>query len=168
MRMRMGFSGRQATFCALLAALATGSAAAKQNLIELKTIAETEVVVTRADGTQQTKRIQAERVVPGDEVIYTIRYQNVGKEPAQAVAITNPLPAHMEFRRVLDEAPKFAVLTFSVDGGATFDVPAKLVVATDKGTRPARPEEYTHVRWTLREPVPPGASGQVSFRARLQ
>jgi uncharacterized repeat protein (TIGR01451 family) len=125
-------------------------------------------VVTRPDGTQETKRTQAERVVPGDEVIYTIRYQNVGKDPAEAVAITNPVPDHMEFRRVLDEVPEHAELTFSIDGGATFDVPAELVVTTDEGPRPALPEEYTHVRWTLREPLPPGAVGQVSFRARLQ
>jgi uncharacterized repeat protein (TIGR01451 family) len=169
---RKGFRRDGAAFCAVAVAFTLGvpgiAAAAKQGLIELKTIAETELVVRRADGTQETKRIQAERVVPGDEVIYTIRYQNVGKEPADAVAITNPMPEHMEFRRVLDAAPKLAELTFSIDGGATFDVPAKLVVATDKGPRPAQPEEYTHVRWTLREPVPPGGSGQVSFRARLQ
>jgi len=149
--------------------IAAGAAsAANQGLIELKTIAEQELVVTRPDGTQETKRVQAERVVPGDEVIYTIRYQNVGKDPAEAVAITNPVPEHMEFRRVLDDIPEHAELTFSIDGGATFDQPAKLMVATDDGSRRARPDEYSHVRWTLREPLPPGASGQVSFRARLQ
>ena len=62
-----------------------------------------------------------------------------------------------------------ATVTFSVDGGKTYDVPAKLFVFDGSGRRyAARPRDYTHIRWTFKAPLLPGAKGDVSFRAVLQ
>jgi hypothetical protein len=33
---------------------------------------------------------------------------------------------------------------------------------------PARSEDYTHIRWQIRKPLPSGAKGEVSFRAILK
>jgi hypothetical protein len=74
----------------------------------------------------------------------------------------------MLFRR-LDAGPEDAVVTYSVDGGESFDLPENLLVTgPDNTQQPADPADYTHVRWTLPDPVPPGAQGAVSFWALLE
>ena len=71
--------------------------------------------------------------------------------------------------RGLDDAPVNVAITLSVDGGETFDVLEKLTVLDEEGEkRAADIADATHVRWTLGESLPPGGSGQVSFRAVLQ
>jgi hypothetical protein len=60
-----------------------------------------------------------------------------------------------------------------VDSGKSFATPDKLTVSTkDKSgkdvTRPAVAQDYTHIRWTLKGNVAPGATGSVRFRAVIQ
>jgi uncharacterized repeat protein (TIGR01451 family) len=115
-----------------------------------------------------TTRVEAGKVVPGDEVIYTITFANRGTEPAADVVITNPVPEHMIFTRV-EETPRGAVVSMSADGGSRYDAPRNLTVTDAKGqTRPAQESDFTHVRWTFRNPLEPGEAGSVSFRAQLQ
>ena len=60
-------------------------------------------------------------------------------------------------------------ITFSIDGGKTYDAPAKLFIFDASGRKfPARPQDYTHIRWSFGDPLLPGAKGEVSFRAILQ
>ncbi len=63
-------------------------------------------------------------------------------------------------------------ITYSVDGGKTFATPDKLTVAIkDKSgkdsVRPAVAQDYTHIRWLLKQNVAPGQSGAVRFRAMI-
>jgi hypothetical protein len=61
-----------------------------------------------------------------------------------------------------------AAIDYSIDGGKTYGQAGKLSV-TEKGVqRPARPAEYTHLRWVVAKPLPPGGKGTVSFKARLK
>jgi uncharacterized repeat protein (TIGR01451 family) len=148
--------------------IASGALAQGKGIIQLEAVAEVEIEVAGANGEKEVRRVVAGKVVPGDEVIYTIYYSNVGEEPAESVVITNPIPEHMQFRR-LDAGPETAVVTYSIDGGETFDLPENLqVVGPDSTQRLADPADYTHVRWTLADPVPPGAQGSVGFWAYLQ
>ncbi len=136
--------------------------------IELKAVAEQEVEVINESGEKEVKRVPAAKVVPGDEVIYTIYYTNVGQDLAEKVVITNPVPEHMRYAggSALGEG---AVITFSVDDGKTYDVPKNLkVLDADGKERPAKASEYTHVRWTLQKLLSPGAKGHVGFRAKLE
>ena len=66
--------------------------------IELRSEAEVEVSVTQDDGSLTTQRMPATRVIPGDEVIFTLHYRNYGTQPAEDVFITNPVPQHMELQ----------------------------------------------------------------------
>jgi hypothetical protein len=60
-------------------------------------------------------------------------------------------------------------ITFSVDNGQSYNIPAKLFVFDTTGRKfPARPKDYTHIRWTFTHPLPSGAKGEVSFRAILE
>ena len=64
---------------------------------------------------------------------------------------------------------KPASITYSVDGGGSFDVVGKLTVKDEKGDeRAAVPADFTHIRWTITEPIDPGDTGTVSFRAVLE
>ena len=136
--------------------------------VELNTVALTEITTTNEAGQEVTTRVEAGKVVPGDEVIYTITFANRGTEPAADVVITNPIPEHMVFTKV-EEGPSGAKVSISADGGSRYDAPRNLTVTDAKGqTRPAKASDFTHVRWTFQNPLEPGAEGSVSFRAQLQ
>jgi uncharacterized repeat protein (TIGR01451 family) len=125
-----------------------------------------EIEVIGADGKPERKTVPAATVVPGTEVFYVITYRNAGDQPAENIAITNPVPAELEYVAVLGPAPANQV---SVDGGKRYGALANLSVADASGkTRPAEAADVTHVRWMLNSALPPGDGGKVSFRARLK
>ena len=136
--------------------------------VELNTIAEMEAEVTNDVGEKEIKRVPAEKVIPGDIVIYTVSYSNNGKEPAENFVITNPVPEHMTY--VFESASGDNTnIQFSVDGGNSYDVPANLTKNdADGNILAADVTDYTHIRWTLNEPVAPGATGNVIFKATLK
>ena len=148
----------------LLAAFGNPAAAA----IQLTTTAETEVTETNSEDAEITKRVPAAEVVPGSEVIYTITAHNTGPEPAGDVVITNPIPE----QTVYVEGSAYgagARITFSVDGGETWDEPEALTVTDQNGnTRPAAPEDYTHIRWVLEFELEPGKKAPVWYRVRVK
>jgi uncharacterized repeat protein (TIGR01451 family) len=148
--------------------LSSAVVAEKDAVVELKTLAEVEVEVITEDGGKEIQRIDAAKVVPGDEVIYTIQYANKGSEPAENIVITDPIPEHMLYQDG-SAYGEGAVVTFSVDDGKTFDVADNLTVAADDGSeRPAGPSDYTHIKWMLEGDLKPEMAGFVTFRARLQ
>jgi uncharacterized repeat protein (TIGR01451 family) len=139
--------------------------------VQLVNTAQKEVEVVEG-GQKVRKLVDPGRMVPGDEVVYTISYLNKGARPADRVAIVNPVPQHTRFRPGSAEG-KNTEVAYSADGGKTFAAPDRLtVVARDaKGAPVARPavaDDITHIRWTLREPLVPGADGYVRFRAVIE
>ncbi|OQX63543.1 MAG: hypothetical protein B5M56_02485 [Desulfococcus sp. 4484_241] len=142
--------------------------AAGKGLIELKSVAEVEVKAFNDEGKKVLVRKPAGKVLPGDEVIYTTYYRNIGKKAAENVVITNPVPEHMVYK-ASSAAGKDARITFSADNGKTFHPEGRLYVTGPDGKkRPANPEDYTHVRWTITKSLPPGAEGFVTYRAVLK
>lgn len=147
---------------------ATAPAVADGGGVELESLAEVEVVVENHDGTVTVKREPANKVVPGDEVVYTMRYRNRGGDPAEDVVITNPIPEHMVLMRTEALAPG-QKLVFSVDGGQVFDALATLQVTESTGRmRPATAADCTHLRWVFEHPLAPGETGEVGYVAQLQ
>jgi uncharacterized repeat protein (TIGR01451 family) len=153
----------------ILASAGTGIVHAQaKGSVELRMVAEQEIEITNAEGKKELKRIEASRVVPGDEVIYTIHYMNTGQEAADSVVITNPIPAHMMYKDGSASGEDTAIM-FSVDGGTTYDLPENLKLLDSEGKeRPATASDYTHVRWTFEESLLPETGGYVSFRAILE
>jgi len=136
--------------------------------VELNTVAMAEITTTNEAGQEVTSLVPAGKVVPGDEVIYTIHFVNRGTEPASDVVITNPIPGHMVFTKV-EDSPSTASVSMSADGGSHYDSPRNLTVTDAKGQpRPAKASDFTHVRWVFQDSLEPGAEGNVSFRAQLQ
>jgi len=154
----------------LAAAVANGTAALAQTpqrgCIELKTVAEVEVPYVDERGNAATRLVPAAKVVPGDEVIWTIVASNVCATPAGDVAITNPVPQHMRYVGSSAFGPG-ANIVFSLDGN-TFATPEALVVAeTDGSSRKARADEYSAIRWVLPRAMGPSESLIVRYRATV-
>jgi uncharacterized repeat protein (TIGR01451 family) len=141
--------------------------ASQEGIIELTARVEMEIEVMNEKGEMEIRRVEAAKVIPGDEVIYTIKYANVGDQPAENVVITNPIPQHTEYADASAHG-EGADISYSIDGGVTYDLPRNLrVVDPDGSDRTALPSEYTHISWRLEDPLAPGKGGHVGFRAVL-
>ena len=165
------FSSTTVLRLAMLAAALGGATAAlaqtaERGCIELKTIAQIQEKYVDERGNEATRLVPAAKVVPGDEVIWTIVANNVCTTPAGDVAITNPVPRHMRYVGSSAVGPG-AQIVFSLDG-STFASPDALVVAEADGSRrPARADEYSAIRWVLPRPMGPSESMTVRYRATV-
>jgi uncharacterized repeat protein (TIGR01451 family) len=105
---------------------------------------------------------------PGDEVVYTIAFENKNRLAVDNVRITNPIPPRMRYLENSAFGPGADVL-YSVDGGKTYGKPSELIVATEEGvSHLAAATDYTHIRWVLKAPLEAGAKGFARFRAVLR
>ncbi len=119
-----------------------------------------ERIVPEANGRTRTVLEPPKVVTPGDRLVFILQYRNTGTQSAKDFVVTNPMPAPVAYQGTSD-----TVAQVSVDGGKTFAELAALKVREADGTlRAARPEDVTHVRWALREPIAAGALGKLSFR----
>ncbi len=153
---------------AALVLLATQARAQEKGCILLKTVAEIEQVTTDERGVQSTRLVPVEKIVPGNEVIYTVSATNICDQAAENVVIDNPVPQHMNYVASSAIGPGTDA-TFSIDGGFNFGKADTLKVAGADGTqRLAQPHEYTNIRWVMRNPLKPGAVAFARFRAVLE
>ncbi|MGH8503428.1 MAG: hypothetical protein ACREVE_13345 [Gammaproteobacteria bacterium] len=151
----------------LLPALIVANAA-RADTVELISVVEKEVVTTTADGEIVREIVPAETVIPGEEVIYTTRFKNVGTQAANSIVSTNPVPENMRYKAD-SAAGADTEITFSVDEGESYAAPEALQVTGRNGKpRAARASDYTHIRWAYRPSLPAGEESSVQFRAVLQ
>lgn len=111
-----------------------------------------------------------DRVRPGDVLRYRLRFTNVAGRPVRAVELANPLPAEFRFVAGSAKADRMdARAEYSVDGGKTFSAQPMEEVVVDgrRVRRPAPPEKYTHVRWTVGGWVAPGATVTAEYEAQF-
>ncbi len=136
--------------------------------IKLTTSAEIEVTKVNQQGIKRVKRVPASHAVPGNEVIYTITAKNTGKQAADKIVVTNPIPQHTVY--VTGSAfGKNTDITFSVDSGKTYAKANQLIVKGQNGkTRRASANEYTNVRWVFGFDLKPGAQAQVGYRVKVK
>lgn len=159
---------RMAGWGVLLTLLAPMVALAKPE-IKLEMQAQKEIVVVE-DGKAITRRVTAETIESGNEIIYTIHYRNSGDETATNVVVNNPIPKDTAY--ILGSATgRGAEITFSIDGGVSFKGPSLLSYEVDtpegKVKRQATPEHYTHIRWVV-EAIPVQIDGELGFRVKVK
>jgi uncharacterized repeat protein (TIGR01451 family) len=133
--------------------------------IELKTIAEVEKETVNDRGEKSMTLVPAGKVVPGTVVVWSVTAKNVCKQASDKVTINNAVPQHMTL------VPNSVVgpgsdISYSLDG-KTFASADKLSVQENGATRPARADEYKHIRWEFKNSLLPGASALARFRAVL-
>jgi len=110
------------------------------------------------DGGLQRRLVDADSVLPGDELRYTITFTNLGNEvvAAGSILITNPLPEDTEYVPGT-AAGQDTVITFSGDG-ESFGSSEGLLTADGAPT----------IRWLYENELEPGESSSVSFSLRLE
>ena len=138
----------------------------QENHLDVRTVVQKETTVENEAGQAETTLVAAERVLPGEKVVYTITFTNVGAEAADNVMITNPIDTSLTYLN----GSAFGVgmrIEFSADGGLSFAGQGDVRVATEAGERAAEAADYTHLRWTLLEALPPGETGVARFAATV-
>ena len=103
-------------------------------------------------------------------VIYTIRFKNDGDEAATNVSIVDPIPEGTAY--VADSATKTGELTFSIDGGKSYQTPTLLTYEVTSATGKkqqltASPEQYTQIRWII-PAIAAGETGILSFQVKTK
>ena len=148
-----------------MALMALGASA---NALTATQKVEKEITVTQADGTNMIQRVSAEEVTPGEKVVYTVDFINDSAEPASDLVLAMPVPSDIRFLEGTADRDG-AVVKYSVDGGTSFTERAVLTLpAVGGGTRPATPDDITHIQWRIAGPVPVGSRDTVSFKGRLK
>jgi uncharacterized repeat protein (TIGR01451 family) len=150
-----------------LCMLVISAIAQAQNPAEhLVTNVSAELVARAVDhGAPALELRTAERVVPGDVLIYTVEVRNAGRYAAESAMVVQPIPNHMMY--VADSAVGPGVdVDYSVDGGRTFGQPEDLKLA-GAAVR-ASAADYTHIRWRLRNRLKPNSTAYLRFRAQVK
>ncbi len=151
-----------ALLCACLVAPALGQ-------IDLQHTVQKVERVALDSGEVEVRLVDAERVIPGDELRYTVYFRNDGDRPIDpaTIVITDPLPRKTTYI----EGTAFGAGTeirFSVDGGQTFGAPDELTLVQDGVETAARPEDYTTIRWEFSPVLEPGEQSHVAFNVQLR
>jgi uncharacterized repeat protein (TIGR01451 family) len=156
---------RVAVIALLLAAAAQSQTASGP--LEIRAVAEVESKAMER-GREIVKLIPADRVVPGDRVLYTLEVRNIGAAALDAPMVVHPVPEHMRYVAGTAVGPG-AEVTYSVDGGHTFDRAENLKVpGPDGNPRPATAADYTHIRWQLKNSLKVNSMAFVRFRALVK
>lgn len=153
----------------VIALLGVSTAAFSQDEghLNVRTVVQKEQVTVDESGETRTELVAAGTVVPGERVVYTITFQNISGEPADNVVITNPISGELTYVDGSAFGPG-ADIQFSVDGGRTFGDRDELTVTEDGETRPAVTEDFTHIRWVMKQELAAGAQGLARFSAVLE
>ena len=145
--------------------VAAGSAAAQVSLEN--TVQKVETFVNEANEPQR-RMVDADSVVPGDELRYTITFTNNGTEVVDAgsIVITNPIPDETVY---LDgtAAGSDTEIHYSVDG-ENFGSAEELTISQGEAEVIASAKDYKSIRWVYQPALEPGETGDVSFGVRLK
>ncbi|NVN99367.1 MAG: DUF11 domain-containing protein [Geobacteraceae bacterium] len=155
--------------CVAIAMLALPLAAWAQPKVSISIKAEKEVTVT-ANGKQVKKKVTAKNFQPGEEIIYTVSYNNTGNEAAKDVKITDPIPAGTAY--IPGSASEVGELTFSIDNGKNYKKATLLTYEMKSADgkmqkKAATPEEYTDISWVIPS-IAAGEKGSVHFRVKVK
>lgn len=144
----------------LILALLLPAAAPAADAVNLSSAVFVERSTIDAAGRHKIVLEAPKMVTPGDRLVFILAYRNEGAQPAANFIVTNPLPQAVAYQGSADTGTQV-----SVDGGRSWgSLPALRVRDSDGALRAARPEDVTHVRWAMRQPIPAGGRGQLSFR----
>ena len=160
------FSSRLLGVIAMLATTSVLALAQEQAHLDVTTVVQKEEVFTNEDGEPEKRLVDANTIVPGERVVYTITFRNISDQSADNVVITNPIDSNLTYVDGSAIGPG-TVIEFSVDGGKSWGSPDALQVSEGGRTRRAEAKDFTHVRWTVQNDVAAGALGVVSFTAVL-
>ncbi len=144
----------------IMALSCAASSALAASVLKLSSNVFVESTITLSDGSNKAVLNKPTTVLPGDNLVFVVKYTNTSPKPASNLLVTNPLPAPVIYNGSHDGNEEV-----SVDGGNSWGVLSALfVIETDGTSRPASMRDVTHVRWEITDTLAPGESGKLIFR----
>ncbi len=157
---------------AVVLALASGSVAAQEGMARQALVVSATILSWGQGGSQtiDTAARDPNTVTRGDVVEYRLVFTNITGRPVNNIQFTDPLPEGMHYLQGTAGADREDVdVEFSLDGGTSYSEQPMVEVVVDGRTelRPASPEVYTNIRWTVHGEVQPDASVTAAFQVRF-
>ena len=106
---------------------------------------------------------------PGDVLAYSLAFTNLAGHSVRQVQFVDPLPRGLVYRTGSAGADRAARIEYSIDGGKSYSAEPMIaeVVQGRRTMKPAPREAYSHIRWTLSEPLAAGAQVTAVFEAEV-
>lgn len=150
-------------FLLAIAMILPGTAMAANN-VSLSSDVYVERKVAKPNGTTALVLEQPTTVTPGDNLVFVVKYKNVGSAPASDFSVTNPLPKAVAFNGTSDGTE-----IVSVDGGKKWGPLSDLTYISGNGdVRPALMTDVTHVKWKFNRSLSAGSGGKLVFRGTVK
>ncbi|HYT63018.1 MAG TPA: hypothetical protein VEL50_03920 [Gemmatimonadales bacterium] len=120
-----------------------------------------------AEATGRTNKSVAQ---PGDEIRYRLVFTNVTAGPVKNIQFVDPIPQGMVYVLGSATSDQRVHVEYSIDSGRTYT--ARPTISMVEGgiplQKPAPPERFTHVRWTVVGSLARAAQVTVVFHARVR
>jgi uncharacterized repeat protein (TIGR01451 family) len=147
-----------------LVVLAIPGMAIAANSVALSSEVFVERKIAKPDGRTAVVLEQPTTVVPGDNLVFVVKYKNVGNKSATDFSVTNPLPKAVMFNGTSDGAE-----IVSIDGGKNWGRLSALKYTRGNGmVRPALMSDVTHIKWKFTRPLSVGSEGKLIFRGTVK
>ena len=126
-----------------------------------------EIIEKNALGEDVVRYVEPTIAIPGNTMMYTITFENIGDQPVSGIVVNDPIPNNSKYLGNTATG-KNSEITFSADG-EYFDVPGNIKVKDRSGkTWTASPDKYTHIRWRYKNILQPGETGLVTFKTKIR
>lgn len=120
--------------------------------------------ITKPDGTTAIVLEKPVTVLPGDDLVFVVKYRNVGQQPATNFSVTNPLPSAVAFKGTSDGSE-----VVSIDGGKNWGPLSTLTYTQGTGeVRRAQMRDVTHIKWKFNRSLSVGSEGKLVFRGTVR
>jgi len=126
-----------------------------------------ELTKVTPSGEKSKEWVKTEKIVPGTVVRYVNTLENSGVEIATKLLVKNPIPNNMEYVADSAACQGTCSVSYSIDGGQTFNDPSELYVGLGENRHIAKASEYTDIRWIV-DALLANSQSFVEYKARLK
>lgn len=143
------------------------AAFAEQGPIKFTNTVMKEVIEKNNKGEKVIRYVEPVIAIPGNTMMYTITFENIGDKPVSNIVVNDPLPNNSKYL-VGTATGRHTTITYSVDG-KYFAVPEKIKIKDKDGKlKIASADKYTHIRWVYKKDLTPGEIGKVTFKTKIR
>jgi uncharacterized repeat protein (TIGR01451 family) len=143
-----------------------------QPQVVLNLVGERQTITKNAEGKEVvTWQSLGQTVQPGDRLRFVLNGQNKGDRPAANLVLTQPIPKGTQYTLNTAMSTAATQITYSIDSGKTFVANPTVPVTLANGTvttQPAPASAYTHVRWTVAQPLVAQANLQATYQVTVR
>ena len=113
-----------------------------------------EKIVWNNKGQKVRKMLSIKKVKKGAILVYVNQIVNKSLKTKKEVVVDNPIPYGTAYLRGTSNCEGVCSMSYSIDGGKTFNESAELFVIYGSTKRVAKGSEYTHIKFTFKEVHP--------------